>query len=127
MTPDDRSLTSVLQDIIANIQDIVRSEVRLAKTELREEATKAQAVGILVAVGALCGCFGVLFALWAVMDGLARVMPDWAAALSVALPLALVAAVTISAGLKRWTHVHPPNKTIQTMKENVEWSRQHIK
>ena len=33
----DRSLTEVVEDIIGNIQQIVRSEVRLAKTEIQEE------------------------------------------------------------------------------------------
>jgi uncharacterized membrane protein YqjE len=127
VTSNERSVSSVLQDIVANLQDIVRSEVRLAKTELREEAMKAKAGGVLVSVGAGCGLFAVFFALWAVMEALARVMPGWAAALSVAIPLAVVAFVTMSAGLKRWALVGPPAKTIQTMKENVEWSKQQIK
>jgi hypothetical protein len=36
----DRSFSEVVQDIIGNVQEIVRSEVRLA-TEMREEAAKA--------------------------------------------------------------------------------------
>ena len=38
---DDRSVTNVLQDIVSNVQEIVRSEVRLAKAEIKEETGKA--------------------------------------------------------------------------------------
>jgi hypothetical protein len=44
MAAGDRSLSDVLQDIIRNVQEIVRSEVRLAKTEIREEAAKGEIV-----------------------------------------------------------------------------------
>ena len=36
-----RSVPEVLQDIVGNLQEIVRSEFRLAKTELKEEASRA--------------------------------------------------------------------------------------
>jgi uncharacterized membrane protein YqjE len=42
MAGGDRSLSDVLQDILRNVQEMVRSEVRLAKTEIREEAVKAK-------------------------------------------------------------------------------------
>src|SRR5262245_43466490 len=35
-----RSFPEVLQDIIANFEQIVRAEIKLAKTEVQEEATK---------------------------------------------------------------------------------------
>jgi hypothetical protein len=42
MTPGDRPISAVLQDIVGNIQDIVRSEVRLARTEIGEEVGRAR-------------------------------------------------------------------------------------
>jgi len=42
---NSRSVTEVLQDVIGNIQEMVRSEVRLAKTEIRQEAIKAKSSG----------------------------------------------------------------------------------
>ena len=128
MTTNDRSFSVVLQDIVGNIQDIVRSEVRLAKTEVREQAAKAKSAGILLGAGAVCGVFSALFVLLAIVCGLARIMPDWTAALSVGLALALVAGVTVSMSIKRFTRIHAaPEKTIRSLKENVEWSKQHVK
>ena len=45
MAAEDRSFSDVVQDILRNVQEIVRSEVRLAKTEIREEAVKAKILG----------------------------------------------------------------------------------
>jgi hypothetical protein len=38
---EDRSVSDVLRDIRGNLQDIVRSEVHLAKAELKTEAGQA--------------------------------------------------------------------------------------
>ncbi len=34
-----RSVPEVLQNIVSNLQEIIRSEFRLAKTEIKEEAS----------------------------------------------------------------------------------------
>lgn len=128
MLPADRSVSEVLQDIVGNIQDIVRSEVRLAKTEISEEIAKAQSASLVLGVGALSGIFGAGFLLLAIVYGLSRVLPDWAAALMVAIALAIAAGVLLSRGVDRFKRVHPiPDQTIQSLKENVEWAKPHTK
>jgi uncharacterized membrane protein YqjE len=128
MATTDRSVSDVLQDIIRNIQDIVRSEVRLAKTEVREEVFKARDAGVLIGVGALSGMFSAFFLLFSIVFALSRVVPDWAAALIVAIALAIATGVMLSKGSERFKHVHPaPNKTIESLKENVEWAKRHAK
>ena len=128
MATNDRPLSTVLQDIIQNIQDIVRSEVRLAKSEIRDELSKAKAAGLLLGTGALCGTFAMLFLLFTIVYALAMVMPQWAAALIVAVALALSAWVILNAGLNRLREVHPtPEKTIRSLKEDVEWAKQQTK
>ena len=49
----DRSFADVLQDIVGNMQEIVRSEVRLAKAELSDEARKAKPAGLWMGIGAV--------------------------------------------------------------------------
>ena len=46
MTTVNRPISAVLHDILGNVQDIVRSEVRLAKVELREEMTKSRSAAV---------------------------------------------------------------------------------
>jgi len=128
MAPTDRSVSDVLQDIIWNIQDIVRSEVRLAKTEVREEVSKARDASVLIGVGALSGTFSAFFLLFSIVYALSRVVPDWAAALIVAVAMAIATGVLLSKGAERFKHVHPaPDKTIESLKENVEWAKRQAK
>jgi hypothetical protein len=59
----DRSLSNIFDDIIRNIQGIIRSEVRLAKAEMQEESIKAgKAAGIAVS-GALLALYALRFLL----------------------------------------------------------------
>jgi len=128
MAGADRSLTDVLQNIVRNVQEIIRSEVRLAKTELREEAAKAKVAALWLAAGAATAMFAILFLLITIVDALTLVMPNWAAALTVGGVLALVASVLLSAGKKHLNQVHPaPERTVETIKETVEWAKQNIK
>jgi uncharacterized membrane protein YqjE len=128
MAAEDRSLSDVLQDVIRNVQEIVRSEVRLAKTEMREEAAKAKSATLLLGAGAVTAIFAILFLLLMIVHALALVMPSWAAALIVGAVLAVVAGVTLPAGVRRFKLIHPtPERTVETIKENVEWAKQHTK
>ena len=128
MPGNERSVSEVFQDIIRNIQEIIRSEVRLAKTEIRDEAVKTKAAGLLIAVGTITGVFAFFFLLLTSVYALSRVMPNWAAALIVSIALAITAAARLSAGLNRFKRIHPaPQRTIETMKENVEWVKQQSK
>ena len=124
---DGRSIFTVLQDIVNNVQDIIRLEVRLAKTEVREELAKVQSAGLLLGIGATAAIFSVLFILLAIASALSRVVPDWAAALIVAAGVALIAVVTLAAGTKRLKTVEAAPKTAASLKENVTWAKQQIK
>ncbi len=42
----ERPFSAVLKDIVGNLQDIVRSEIRLAKTEVQEEVAKSRALRV---------------------------------------------------------------------------------
>ena len=78
---EDRSFSDVVQDIIRNVQEIVRSEVRLAKAEIGEEAVKAKSSAVLLGAGAVTATYAIFFLLLMIVYGLALVMPTWAAAL----------------------------------------------
>jgi hypothetical protein len=124
MASVDRPISVVLQDIVGNIQDIVRAEVRLAKTEVGEELGKARSAGMLLGVGAIMAIFAALFLLLATVYALSLGMPQWAAALIVAAGTAVVAAVTLSIGINRFKTIHAAPKTAASLKENVRWAKQ---
>ena len=122
-----RSIPEILQDVLTNIQDIVRAEVRLAKAELGEELNRARSGGLLIGVGAVAAMFSALFLLLACVYALGLVVPNWAAALIVAAAVGVAAAVTLGLGLKRLKTIQAAPKTAASLKENVQWARQLTK
>jgi len=127
MATADRSISTVLQEIVANVQDIVRAEMRLAKTEVTEELGKARSAGVLIGVGAAAAIFSALFLLLAATYALSLVMPAWAAALIVAAGIGIVAAVCIGVGMKRFKTIRAAPATAASLKENVQWVKQLTK
>ena len=127
MAASIRSIPEILRDVLANIQDIVRAEVRLAKAELGEELSSARTAGLLIGVGAVAAIFCVLFLLLAGVYALARVMPNWAAALIVAAAVGVAATVTLGLGLKRFKTIQAAPKTSASLKENVRWAKELTK
>jgi uncharacterized membrane protein YqjE len=124
MAASIRSIPEILKDVLTNIQDIVRAEVRLAKAELGEELSRARTGGLLIGVGAVAAIFSALFLLLACVYALGRVMPNWAAALIVAAAVGIAAAVTLGLGLKRFKTIQAAPQTAASLKENVRWAKQ---
>jgi uncharacterized membrane protein YqjE len=124
MATADRSISSVLHDIVGNVQDIVRSELRLARTELTEDLAKARKGAVLLGIGTLLLWFSALFVLVAVVYALSLVMAGWAAAAIVALAVGAIASLCMSIGIRRLKSMRAVPKTTETLKENAEWARQ---
>jgi uncharacterized membrane protein YqjE len=123
----DRPISSVLHDIAGNVQHIVRAEMRLAKTELREELGKSRSAAAMLAAGAFMLALSVLFVMVAIVYALSETLEPWAAAAIVAAGLGLIAAVCVGIGIKRFKSVNAVPKTTASLKENVEWARQLTK
>lgn len=122
----ERPMAEVFRDIIANVQEMVRSEVRLARVEIREETAKTARAGAMLGAGAVMAMIAGVFLLVCIAQLLDLFMPDWAAALVVALAMGIPAAILISKGRDR-LHVPVPEKTIDNVKENVEWMKNQTK
>jgi len=123
-----RSIPEVLQDIVGNLQEIIRSEFRLAKVELKEEALRASKPVATFGMGLVFGFYGIGFLLLSFVYWLTTLMAAWLAALLVGAGLAIVAIALMSSGGKKLRHVNPtPNKTIRSLEENVLWMKHPIK
>jgi hypothetical protein len=120
----DRSIADVFEDVVRDLQELLRAEVRLAKAELRQEARTFGSSVSSLAIAGVAAFFFFQFLLFAAVYGLATAFPLWAASLIVAGVLALVSAVLGAYGMKRLRTVHPvPPRTVATIKEDVEWIR----
>jgi uncharacterized membrane protein YqjE len=124
MAASIRSIPEIVKDVLGNIQDIVRAEVRLAKAEIGEELSSARTAGVLLGVGAVAAIFSALFLLLACVYALSRVMPNWAAALVVAAVVGVAAAVTLGRGLKHLKTIQAAPKTAASLQENVRWAKE---
>jgi uncharacterized membrane protein YqjE len=123
-----RTMGEVLQDIVANIQEIVRSEFRLAKVEVQEETAKAVHSSIPVVIGVLLALYALGFILLAAVHALTIVVDAWLAALIVGFVLLVISMILVSVGRKRFKQVKVvPEKTVGSMKENVQWAKHQIR
>lgn len=122
----DRSIADVLKDIFSNVQEMVRSEIRLARAEMREEVSSTLSSAQMLAIGGVLGLFALGFILVAITQGLAMVMPAWAASLVMGIVLGLIGTALLMTG-KQHLRAPTPNKTIENVKENVEWMKNQTK
>ena len=128
MSAEGRSFSDVFQNIVRNVQEIVRSEIRLAKTEVRQEIVEAKSATLLLATGIGACIFAILFLLLGLVYGLATVIPSWAAALAVGVGLALATTLTLIASTRRFKQLTPtPEHTVESIKENIAWAKQRTK
>ena len=126
--PIQRTVSDVLQDILGNVQEIVRSEFKLAKVEVKNKAQRAARPAVVLAVGAAVGFYGLGFLFLAAVYALEIVVATWAAALIVGFLLAIVAGILLSSAQRSLRQIDPkPERTLHTVKENVQWTKERIK
>jgi len=121
----ERSFTDVVADIFRNVQDILRSELRLAQSEVRDDIVRARPAAILVATAIAAAFLSAVFALLAMLHALSLVMPAWAAALCIAVTLALVSSIALASGLKRFRSLSRVKG--RGLEESVEWVKEQTR
>jgi hypothetical protein len=118
-----RSFGDVFQDAVGHMQEIVRAEIQLAKSEVLAEAGRAKQAGLMLGGAALMGYFAMALLVVAATCALAIVLPWWAAALIIAAFCGVLAGTMFAAGRMRLKTIHGPEQTIGTVGENLEWAR----
>src|SRR3954469_260326 len=119
---DERSLGEIFTDVTQDLSTLIRQEMELAKTEMKEEVTKAgKGAGLLGGAG-LAGWFTLLFLSLTVFYALDEVIPDWLSALIVMAIWGAVAAFLALTGKKAIQESNPQlPETQQSVKEDVQW------
>ena len=125
---DDASLGELFSTLTTDLSQLVRSEMELAKVEIREEAVTAGRAAGMLAGGALAGYLAVILLSFAAAWGLAEVVDTGWAFLIVGLVVAAVAAVLAVAGRQKLHEIRPvPEQTVDTLKEDARWARAQVK
>jgi len=124
---NERSFQDILQDIFKKLGQIVRDELRLARTELGAEAVRAARAGKLVAVGAVAAFLGAWFLLLCCVYALAVVLPLWAAALVIGGGAAIIGGIALTAGVAKLRTINAaPPQTTESIRENVRWTKEQL-
>ncbi len=115
----DRSLGELFSEMAGELGDLVRTEIELAKTETKEEVTKAGKAGGMFAGAGLEAYFMALFLSVALAYLLDAVMPLALAFAIVAVLHGIVAFVLYSKGRTQMKQVQPIPQTVESIKENT--------
>jgi uncharacterized membrane protein YqjE len=122
------SLGSLVTGIVEDLQHVVRGEVQLAKTELKEDAGKLGKGAGMLAAGAMVGLVGFTFLMLALTYLLNKSMQMWLAAGTVGLALVILAAIVAMTGKNQMSAANlKPQQTIDSVKEDQEWASHQIK
>jgi hypothetical protein len=120
--PAQPSLGQLVSDASTHVSTLVRSEIELAKLELRSTVKNAGTGIGAFAAAAVVLVFGLTFGFLALAEGLvAAGLWRWAAYLVVFGLQLLVVGVLALIGFRKVKRVKAPEKTIKTTKETVDY------
>jgi protein-S-isoprenylcysteine O-methyltransferase Ste14 len=121
----DQSIVGTLRSTIQDAQDLLRSEIALAKAELQAEVKRVGAGAMTLAAAAVSGLVALVFLLtalaWAVPPLLG--WPVWSGFAVVGGFAAVVAAGLAMMGRTKLNGQRHMPLTSDTMKENLQWMR----
>ena len=120
----DKSLGELVATASRDMSTLIRSEIQLAKVEIkREVVTAGKGAGLLGGAGFLA-LFALIFLSISAAYGISWLgVPLGCAFFTVGLLYAVVAAVAALIGKKSLGKVGPPEKTIETVKDDVAWAK----
>ena len=123
-TGDSRSLGEIVGDLSHDLTTLVKQELELARTELKQEAAKAgKGAGMLGGAG-VAGLLTLILASFALSYLLDNWMPVELAFLITTVLWGIVAAVLAARGRTELKKTNPQlPETQQTLKEDAAWAR----
>jgi len=123
-TDDERSLGQVVSDVSTDLSTLIKQEIELARTELKEELTKVRKGAGMLGGAGFAGWFVLLFLSLALTFTLDNWLPIEIAALVTAALWAVIACVLALVGRMELQEANPQlPKTQETLKEDVQWAR----
>lgn len=123
-SPRDKPVGELMADMTSQLTALLRNEVDLAMTELKDEMKQAAKAGGMLSAAALNGYFALLFGSFAAAWFLDRKLPRPLAFTLVAMMHGTAAATLLKLGHQEIRQVDPvPTQTIDTLKENLEFAK----
>lgn len=119
----EKSLPTLFSDLTREMVDLVRQEIALARSEMSQKVSSAQAALTSVALGAAIALAGVFILLQAVVAAVAMFLPPemapWLAPLSVGSVVAIVGYIMIKGGTSKLQPENlMPNRTMDSLRRD---------
>lgn len=123
-----RSMPELMRAIATDTSTLVRKEVELGRREIMEAVTaRLKAAGAMAAAGVMA-LLVLVFGGAAAVRALDGNVAPWASPLIVAGGFLVIAAVAVAVGMARMKSPSlAPEKTVETVKEDVEWAKAQLK
>ncbi|MBW3564059.1 MAG: phage holin family protein [Acidobacteria bacterium] len=116
----DRSLGEIIKGLMADISTLIRSEIALAKLEVRHSVTKLGVGGIFFLVAGIFALTGVILLIVMLILILAIWLQTWAATLIVALLLFALAFVAVIMGKKKLSSLEiVPKASVESVRTDI--------
>jgi hypothetical protein len=127
-TESERSIGTIVKELMENISALFRSEIALLKWELKDTAAKLGGGAALVAGALFVSLCGVAFLFVTIVLVLVRLgVPAWLSALIVTVVLFAVAAVLALLGKKKFAAAEfVPKQSVEQIKIDIEAIRADI-
>jgi hypothetical protein len=124
----ERSPVELIKDIVGNVQEIMRSEIRLARVEMTDKARSAAKAWAMIGAGAVFGLYAFGFLLASIYNLLSYAIWPWVSALIIAAVVGAIAGGLLYAGRTRIKRVTPtPEGAVQSVKEDVQWLKERTR
>jgi uncharacterized membrane protein YqjE len=125
MADHDTSIAGVLKEALRDAQDLVRGEIALAKAEAREEVSRLGLGAALLAGAAVAAVIAIVLLMTTLAWVISEVggWPVWAGFAIVTVLNVLIAGALGLLGRKRLISARHMPRTVDTLKENLEWMR----
>jgi hypothetical protein len=123
--PQEPSLGELVSTATRDLSSLMRTEVQLAKVEIKREVVAAGKGAGLFGGAGFAGLLAVVFLSTAAaygISGLFDIDVGWGFLIVGTLYL-LAAGVLALTGKKKISEVGPPEKTIETVKDDVAWAK----
>lgn len=131
MNNDTTSIPGLLRDLRDETTTLLRQEVTLAKTELKENVTHLTSHVVHIAIGAFVAYAGIIVLLIGighllgallVRAGVDEGVATWAAPTVVGLVVAIVGYAMLARAKRALAHEDlKPRQTIDTLRDNKQW------
>jgi predicted phage tail protein len=124
---EERSIGELFGELTQDMTLLVRQEIQLARVELEQKTSRVGTEVGKIATGGFVAYVGALALIAALILFLVQVVhiSAWVSALVVGGILAIVGFVMLQGGVRRLKNVDmTPRRTVETIKDDVQWAKE---